>query len=99
MDFKTMITRMAEIGAQHLWKDSGARSILEMRGVIKARMTRSFGITAFRGYARLISDRLGIAIGDGKKAYARRAFARDEFKEWREEYSRFHGPMGRGGYR
>ena len=29
----------------------------------------------------------------------RRSFARDEFKEWREEYSRFNGPMGRGGYR
>ena len=71
-----------------MWRTMGARSVPEARGVIKGRLIRSFGITAARGYARLISDRLGIAIGDGKKASKRRAFARDQWQEMRQEYHR-----------
>ena len=70
---------------------------MEAKGVIKERVTRSLAITAFRGYARLIAERLGIALGDGRKAYARRAYARDEMRDWSEEYERQYGPCGRCG--
>ena len=88
----------------------GARSIKEARAIIHAKLIRNIGITGFRGYAclvmdrfrgyaRLVMDRLGIALGDGKKAYKRRGLARNAAKEWRDEYDRREGPMGRGSFR
>jgi len=96
-DVHEFINGVAETGAERMWRRMGARSPVEAKGVIKERVTRSLAITAFRGYARLIAERLGIALGDGRKAYARRAYARDEMRDWSEEYERQYGPCGRCG--
>jgi len=97
-DFESFIGRLAEVGAERIWKRMGARSIDEAKGVIKVRLTRTIGITGFRGYARLVMDRLGTVLGNGKRAAERRARARDAGKEWRDEYDRREGPMGAGGF-
>ena len=98
-DFVNLLKRFAHIGAERKWKEMGARSIKEARAVMLTKLRRNFGITGFRGYARLVIDRLGIALGDGKAAFKRRGYARNAAKEWRDEYDRREGPMGRGGYR
>ena len=67
--------------------------------VMLTKLRRNFGITGFRGYARLVIDRLGIALGDGKAAFKRRGYAMNAAKEWRDEYDRRAGPMGQGGFR
>ena len=98
-DFTYMIQRFAHIGAERMYMKMGARSIKEARGIILAKLIRNVGITGFRGYARLVMDRLGIALGDGKQAYKRRGRAQNAAKEWRDEYDRRAGPMGQGGFR
>ena len=96
-DLKSFVALLAETGGERMWRRMGARSPVEARGVIKERVTRSLAITGFRGYARLIANRLGIALGDGKKARKRRLRARDEMKDWCDEYRRQFGPCGRAG--
>jgi hypothetical protein len=98
-DFTNLLQRFAHIGAERRWKEMGARSIKEARAVMLTKLRRNFGITGFRGYARLVMDRLGIALGDGKAAFKRRGYAMNAAKEWRDEYDRRAGPMGQGGFR
>ena len=92
-------SRLTEVGAERIWKTMGARSIKEAKAVIKVRLIRTIVITGFRGYARLVMDRLGTVIGDGKKAAERRAKARSAGMEWRDEYDCRAGPMGMGGFK
>ena len=85
-----MIKHFAELGAERTWRDMGARSQIEGRASITASLRRSLGITAARSAARLKSDRLGIALGDGKAAARRRAFSsRFSRSLWEEYYSHF----------
>ena len=98
-DLESFIGRLSEVGAERMWKTMGARSIKEAKAVIKVRLIRTIGITGFRGYARLVMDRLGTVVGDGKKAAERRAKARSAGMEWRDEYDRRAGPIGMGGFK
>ena len=83
---------MAAVASERKWRHMRARSALEAKGVIKARITRSLGIAAVRAAARLKLDRLGLALGDGHAAANRRsaAFARE--RSWAFEYSQRFGP-------
>ena len=71
----------------------GARSVLGARGVIKSRLIRMIGINATRANVMLKRERLGIALGDGLHAFARR---RSAFyaRTMREEY--YDQAYGRG---
>ena len=95
-DFEYLIRRFAEKGAERMWRRMGARSIKEARGVIKTRLYRSFGITAARGYARMIADRFGVVLGDGDAAYGRRSRSREAYTRWWDEYFRQFDPSSRG---
>jgi hypothetical protein len=85
-----LIKNFAELGAERSWRGMGARSQIEGRACITASLRRSLGIAASRSAARLKSDRLGIALGDGKAAAKRRAYSSFRARSmWEEYYSHF----------
>ena len=92
-DLHGLVDAMAEVGAEASWRRMGARSVIGARGVIKSRLIRMIGINAARANATLKRERLGIALGDGVHAFARR---RSAFyaRTMREEY--YDQAYGRG---
>ena len=82
------ISTIAAIGAERKWRSFGARSIQEALPVIKRRIMRSVGITAIIAEQQLRSERLGVALGNGRKAAQRRGVSRAKFHTWQEEMSR-----------
>ena len=62
------------------------------------RLRRSVGITAVVAEAMLRSDRLGIALGDGKASAKRRKEAKTRYWTWRDEMSRRGTPFGGRGW-
>ena len=74
-DLHRLVDVMAEVGAVRSWRQMGARSVVEARGVIKTRVRRMIGINAARAGAVLKRERLGIALGGGKAAAGRRSSA------------------------
>ena len=91
-DVHALIDHIAEVGTEYHWQSMGARSPIEARGIIKARLRRSFGICAVRAAARLKISRLGIALGFGKAAKKRRADAHHNQRTMDEEYYYRFGP-------
>lgn len=90
-DVKDLIGELATIGAERCWRDMGARSQLEARGLLKAMLRESFGIEAVRGHARLKLDRLGVMSGDAAAAAKRRHNARYGWWQRRHLRSRLQG--------
>ena len=93
-EVEELVNKMAKKAAERQWRNMGARSAVEARGVVKARITRSLGIAAVRAAARLKLDRLGIALGDGPAAAGRRNKAHAKHRSWGFEYSQRFGPQG-----
>lgn len=97
-DVHALVDHIADVGTDLHWQSMGARSKIEARGVIRARLRRSFGICATRAAARLKISRLGIALGFGKAAAKRRADAHQNQRSMAEEYYQRFGPKaGFGG--
>ena len=89
------------MGASRSWRNMGARSELEAKGLIKQMAREAIGIAIVRGNARCKLDKLGAAMA-GEEAYAayRRAdrFGYDEQRRFRRNLDghrrarRFDGP-------
>ena len=81
----------------------GARSVEDATPVILNRVRRSMGITAIIAEQQLRAERLGCALGNGRKAAERRKFSKTRFRSWQKERSdrdnrpNAHVPMGSGG--
>jgi len=93
-DLHRLVDAMAEVGAEASWRRMGARSVIGARGVIKSRLIRMIGINAARANATLKRERLGIALGDGVHAFARRrsAFYARTMREEYYDQAYGHGP-------
>ena len=93
-DLHRLVDAMAEVGAETSWRRMGARSVIGARGVIKSRLIRMIGINAARANATLKRERLGIALGDGVHAFARRrsAFYARTMREEYYDQAYGHGP-------
>ena len=89
-----LIKKMAKSGAERRWRQMGARSVIEARGIVTNRMRRSFGITACLAAARLKRERLGFALGDGEAASKRRRAQQFSWWNWWAEYSARFGVGG-----
>ena len=101
-DLAQAVSKIAAIGADRKWRSMGARSIEEAVPVIRNRIRRSMGITAIIAEQQLRAERLGIALGNGRKAAERRAFSRAKFHTWQDEMSykesqQWSPEMGMGG--
>ena len=85
-----LIKRMAEYNAERQWRLMGANTVTEAAATLKARFTRSIGVEAARGLARLRLRNLDRVCGevDGTLPSRKRAFF---FKARWAHYTRF-GP-------
>ena len=100
-DVEAFIHELGAMGASRSWRNMGARSELEAKGLIKQMAREAIGIAIVRGNARCKLDKLGAAMA-GEEAYAayRRAdrFGYDEQRRFRRNLDghrrarRFDGP-------
>ena len=90
-DLKDYLKELAAIGAERTWRDMGARTETEARGLITGMLHRSIGIAAVRGHARLKLDRLASMQGDAAGAAKRRATGRFNWAQRRNHRASLNG--------
>ena len=86
-DLLSLLHETAALGAQRSWRDMGARSVDEAAGLLYTKLRRNLGIAAARARARLLIDRVNLALaGNGARAATqRRAVSRFAWRELRSE--------------
>ena len=88
-DIHAWVEELARMGAHRRWRQMGARSMQEAKGLIKKIAIETLGIEAVRGNAKCKLDRLGVALDGGawrKDGAARRREAR--FHRWEQQDAR-----------
>ena len=65
------------------WREMGARSVLEARGLLKKMALETLGIAAVRANARCKLDRAALALGGNEGSEARRRTDRYNYEEQR----------------
>jgi hypothetical protein len=95
-DMHRLIAKTAKAAAQRKWRNTGTRTVVEAAGLYKFMITRSLGIAAVRANAVMITDRLGLLIGDASAAHATRQNAMENNKTAQEAYETYYA-RGQGG--
>jgi hypothetical protein len=90
-DLKDYLKELAATGAEMTWRDMGARTETEARGLITGMLYRSIGIATVRGHARLKLDRLASMQGDAAEAARRRATGRFNWAQRRNHRASLNG--------
>ena len=86
-DVSRFVDLLAETGATKIWRSiEKARSIKEVKGVIKTRLRRILGIAAVRTAQALKLNRLAHITGDFQRTQERSKRARKHFADYRAEY-------------
>ena len=76
-----VVADAAEMGAAKSWREMGARSVLEARGLLKKMALETLGIAAVRANARCKLDRVATALGGDEGSEARRRTDRYNYEE------------------
>ena len=91
-DAKKFVNLLAESGATKIWRTmEKARTMEEVKGVIKCRLRRILGIAAVRTAHQLKLNRLAHITGDFQRAQSRSHRARKAFSDYRAEYEAHFG--------
>ena len=80
-DLMQFVADAAEMGAAKSWREMGARSVLEARGLLKKMALETLGIAAVRANARCKLDRAATALGGDEGSEARRRTDRYNYEE------------------
>ena len=101
-DVHDFVRMCGDIGAARGWRDMGAASVVEAKGVLTGRARRHLGIAAVRSHARLMLDRMASVTGDVEAGARRRAqskarWARDRWENYMRGGPRAYVPNGRAG--